>query len=379
MTDAARGFAERAATTVHVVFGPEATVIAAEPLKDWRRNRVARLRLAGAPVPTVVAKQILADDALGFTDWSSLEYIASAPNAAGVAPRFLGGDVAERIFLMEDLGGARSLDDALRESSRPAALAALDALARVTARLHAATLGDDERWFALRAARPGARPGRAVEADLWLDGAAPALGAWLAALGARPPAGLGESLERVADAYARPGRWLAFTHGDPAPTNNHLAPDGAVRLLDFEYGGPRHALYDLTAWAVLCPLPRDAVAVVRDAYRAASATALPFDAAGWDDAPFDDAWAAMAAWRAVAMLGWIGPDALTTDRPWVDAWTRREAALAAADRLRDETASTLSLAPLTAAADTIAGKMRERFPEYAGRETIPFWRALAAG
>lgn len=374
--DAAGRLAERAATTLLTTFGPDAAVVSAEPLKDWQRNRVARLRLAGAPVASVVAKQILADAALGFTDWSSLEYVGAAAGAAGVAPRFLGGDVSERIFLMEDLGSARSLDDVLREPSRSAALATLGSLARVTARLHAATLGDDERWFALRATRPGARPGRAVEADLWLDRAAPALGAWLAALGGRSPAGLGDALERVADSYARPGRWLAFAHGDPAPTNNHLAADGAVRLLDFEYGGPRHALYDVTAWAVLCPLPRDAVAAVRAAYRAALGASLPFDAAEWDGASFDAAWAAMAAWRAVAMLGWIGPDALTADRPWVEGWTRREAALAAAERLRDEAAAAPHLAPLTEAADAIARGMRGRMPEYEG-ETIPRWRAFA--
>jgi hypothetical protein len=77
------------------------------------------------------------------------------------------------------------------------------------------------------------------------------------------------------------------------------------------------------------------------------------------------------------MLGWIGPDALTADRPWVDDWTRREAALAAAERLRDEAASPALLAPLVSAAETIAGKIRERFPGYSERDTIPRWRALA--
>ena len=48
--------------------------------------------------------------------------------------------------------------------------------------------------------------------------------------------------------FGEPGPFLAFTHGDPAPTNNHVAGD-EVRLLDFEYGGFRHALYDITAWS----------------------------------------------------------------------------------------------------------------------------------
>ena len=371
--DAARRLGERAAAVVRAAFGDGASVTDVEPLKDWERSHVARLHLAGAPLATVIAKRNLGDDAHGFTDWTSLEYLAASPAAAPLVPRFIGGDVAGRLFLMEDLGGSRSLDDVLREPSRAAALTALDALARVSARLHAATRGDDERWFALRTSRPGARPGREVEADLWLDRAAPALGAWIAAFGARPPAGLDAALHAVADSYARPGAWLAFTHGDPAPSNTHLAADGSLRLIDFEYGAPRHALHDVTAWAVLCPLPRDAVAVVRDGYRAESGGAAHFDGAA-----FDDGWTAMTVWRAVSMLSSIGPDALAADRPWVEQWTRREAALVVAERLRHETVGAPDLAPVATAADAIARAMRARFPEYEGRETIPGWPAFVA-
>ena len=112
-----------------------------------------------------------------------------------------------------------------------------------------------------------------------------------------------------------------FTHGDPAPTNNHVV-GGRVTLLDFEYGGFRHALYDMTGWDTLCPLPGPVVRSMRSAYRAAmaregSATDLAGVAA--DDGAFDDAWATMSAYRAVAILGWLGPGVLRENRPWVGA------------------------------------------------------------
>jgi len=367
------GLAERAAPALRSAIGGGVRVAAVEPLKAWERNRVARLRLEeGSAPPSVIVKEILADDSLGFTDWASLEYVAAVPGAAGVAPRFLAGDVAARLFVMEDLGGSRSVDDVMREPSRAAAVAALAGLARATAQLHAATARDgDAPWAASRGALPAAWPGRAAEGAAWSRAAGPALEAWLASLGARAPAGLAGVLRALAESYAEPGPWLAFTHGDPAPSNSHVAADGTVRLLDFEYGAPRHALHDVTAWSVLCPLPADALAAVRAEYRAALGDVLPSD-----DASFDAAWATAVAWRAVRMLQWIGPDVLAADAPWVERWTRREAALAVTSRLHDETAAVPSLAPLADAAHAIAAALRARFPEYEGCETIPQWKAF---
>ncbi|HWJ22710.1 MAG TPA: hypothetical protein VNS52_10205, partial [Gemmatimonadaceae bacterium] len=156
--------------------------------------------------------------------------------------------------------------------------------------------------------------------------------------------------------------------------------DAVVRLLDFEYGGFRHALYDPTAWAVLCPLPADALAAVRDAYRAELATRAPALAG----APFDAAWAAMACWRAIAMLGWLRAAAVAENAPWVEEWTRREAAIAACERMAASVASvasvasadTRALAPLGALGASLAAAMRARWPEYEGRSTLPRWPAF---
>lgn len=326
-------------------------------LKAASRAVVARYDAVGEalPWPSVVVKFIRDDPATGFGEWAALALLGDLPGAAGVAPAFLAGASAQRVFVMEDLGPGLALDAALARD--PAA--ALVALARTMARLHAATPGAEPRFDALRRALPAAPgPHRSAEAAAWLAARERAL-AWTAALGLAPPAGLDACLEQVAARFADPGPWLALTHGDPAPSNAHFAGP-AARLLDFEYGAFRHALYDLAAWNTLCPLPQPAVALMRRVFREALAEALP--TAG-DDELFDEAWAALCAYRALAMLTWVSPAVLAADRPFVAPWTARQAVLAAAARLAAAAAPVRALAPVAALAAGLERALAARWPE----------------
>src|SRR5581483_11634345 len=107
---------------------------------------------------------------------------------------------------------------------------------------------------------------------------------------------------------------LAFSHGDPAPSNNHIASSG-VRLADFEYAGYRHALYDITAWAILCPLPWAWVNTMEQVFRRILG-ASPVWGTLVDGERYREAWAAMCAYRALAMVTWFSPDLLAQDAPW---------------------------------------------------------------
>ena len=83
-------------------------------LKSWNRNVVARcsVRPARLGVASVVVKQITSQPARGYTDWASLSFL-TALNLDGIAPRFYGGDSADGLFVMEDLGGSGSVEDAM--------------------------------------------------------------------------------------------------------------------------------------------------------------------------------------------------------------------------------------------------------------------------
>jgi hypothetical protein len=329
----------------------------------------------GEPAGSVILKQLKegVEPPTFYAEWASLEFLSELSAAREIAPRFLAGDVESRVFVMEDWGDGGTLDDRLRARDGEAAQRALVTLARQTARLHTATWGREERFESLCGALPAAgRAGRAREAEQWLA-ARPRVQEWWEATGMALPADFAASCAGIARVYAEPGPFLAFTHGDPAPTNNHVAGD-RVRLLDFEYGGYRHALYDLTAWNVLCPLPEPVVEAMIDGYRS--------DLAGVGEAAADAAlfrhdWACICGYRALAMLTWISTRTLVENASWVGDWTRREAVLVALSRLQRAARGIEALEPVAEAAANLARALQSRWPELG--EPVPDWPALQPG
>jgi hypothetical protein len=60
------------------------------------------------------------------------------------------------------------------------------------------------------------------------------------------------ALQAVAVMLAEPGPFLAYTHGDPCP-ENCCASGTTLRLIDFEFGGFRHAPLDGVGWQMAFP------------------------------------------------------------------------------------------------------------------------------
>ena len=164
--------------------------------------------------------------------------------------------------------------------------------------------------------------------------------------------------------------------GRPAGGPRRQSP--AVSLLDFEYGAFRHALYDLTAWDVLCPLPRDLLAAMRRRYRAALGLRLPRRTA--PEGAFGAAWAEMVAFRALALLSWIPTRVLDANASWVGDWTAREAILVALGRLRLALAGLAELAPIRRTAGRLELRLRARWAgdgALPGANHGPRWPALS--
>ena len=245
-------------------------------LKSWARNDVWRCRVAGGPsgLPTsVIVKHFKSEPDRGFDDWASLEFLTRAGTAPALCPQFLAGDARAQVFVIEDLREGRTLDEALVASDEKAASEAVVALADAAGRLHAATLDGHAEFDGLRDALAPREFTPISRAAAGLSAAEPDVTGWLTAVGTRVPRGLAESLAALADAVAHPGPFTTFTHGDMAPSNNHFSATG-VRLLDFEYGGVRSALYDTLLWNLFCPFPPTVIERADAAHRSALATAL---------------------------------------------------------------------------------------------------------
>ena len=335
-------------------------------IREGLRARVYRCIEASGR--SSIIKEITDEGACGFTDWASLQFLAEIPAVEGLIPRFYAGDLAEKWYQIEDLGPSRSLDDTLSGASSAAAEQQFLELARQYGRLHAAGVGREPRFAELRAQLPlGETIGCRHEAARW-HGARSKIDAWLEALAITAPSGWESTLGAISERYADPGPFLTFTHGDPAPTNNHVGDDG-VRLLDFEYGAYRHALYDLTAWWALCPLPPALVARMQAAYQE---TTLPQLA---DDRAFREGWAMLCAYRALAMLTWIPPRVLEKDHPWAGDWTARSAVVTAVQRLRPAVEGVGWLEPVLRVAEGLEAELLRRFPELdGGRPDFPALR-----
>jgi len=380
--------AQKAAVVVSRQVGRSVVLATPQLLKDKTRSLIVRCTVqdagwtAGATTDrpaAVIIKYMRDNPQLGFSEWASLAYLATLPAAHTLVPRFLGGDVDERFFVMTDLGDGQSLEAILQRKDKEVALATLRDLAICMARLHAATLiteeTTEEAFATIRHRLPDAAGlGRQTEAAHWRQ-QAPKMMQWFAAAAVPLPAGFMACLQRIADLYACPGPFLAFTHGDPAPSNNHIGAK-QVHLVDFEYGDFRHALYDITGWSILCPLPAACVQMMKDAFQAELAILSP---AVRDPVQYTQAWAMMCAFRALALLTWLPLETLHTNQPWVDTqWTSRHAVLAAMARLHEGTTQIAELAPLCEAAAGLAQALGQRWPEFANcRDLSPQWPVFA--
>ncbi len=360
--DRVRLLAEQAASLVQGHVGPGAALH--DPLLVAARERslVVRCAVTGWDgVDALVFKRNEGDDARGFTDWTSLAFLSTLAEATGLAPRFYAGDVQARLFVMEDLGRSHSLEDVLGGGDTTAVVDVLEALAASMARLAVATRGQEEVFERMRAGLPGAAElGRRREATRWLEALARVV-QWAETLGLRLPRGFEGACAHIAGVFADPGAYLAFSHGDPAPSNNHIAPR-RVSLIDFEYGGYRHVLYDITAWTILCPLPMGWVRAMERVFRRVLG-ASPMTRALVEDGQYQEAWAAMCAYRALAMISWFSPDILARDRAWTPGWTRRAALISTTLRLHQASAGIAAFAPLADLGAQMAAALQARWPE----------------
>jgi hypothetical protein len=328
---------------------------APELLKDETRSVVVRAQVRGGPMPSVILKHFRDDVVCGLDDWAGAEFLTR--RGVELGPRFLAGDVAARLFVLEDLGRGPTLEALLRGGDARAAHGGLMATARHTGQLHVKTLGTQATYDLVRQALPP-RPERVrVENARFLLDNEGRLLRWLAAVGAEAAPGTHEDLEEVARALVDPGPLLAFTHGDMAPSNVLFTP-GGPRLLDFEYAGMRHALYDALMWLVTVPFPDELVSRADITYRI---TLSAHCEAAQEDSVWARARATVALARTVNLFQWHPPRVLEEDREWAPGLSARAALLHHLARCRALLAPAEGFPGLARTLETLEARLRERW------------------
>lgn len=233
---------ESAAGVLSARFGTPVQVTGYDVLRTGR-SKVARLRLAGAPVASTIAK-LAGDDGreLFHNEYAGLAFLAGLPAPPAVVPKYHGGDTELGFVLLEDFGAEHSLADVLlrgdAETARRAMFGYVDALLGV----HLPTFGRGEEYAALRASLSEAGGGMAMTVAATWEAVTNGIAELDQALDAEPAEPAKEWIAKVLEDETG---WHAFTVNDCCPDNNQVDADGRVRLFDLEFCHVRHALIDL--------------------------------------------------------------------------------------------------------------------------------------
>ena len=181
--------------------------------------------------------------------WAREPAALEALAGSRAAPELLGVLDDPRLVVMEDLGRAPHVADALLGSDPARAVTALEGWVDALARLH---LAGDDAVLDTFGRRLGARS--AEMGTHWmpehLAGAARTHGSIAGRLGLRMPEEVANALADLASGFAVSA--VALTPGDTCPDNNVVLPDG-VRLLDFEGAEIRHLVWDVAYLRVPWP------------------------------------------------------------------------------------------------------------------------------
>jgi hypothetical protein len=112
---------------------------------------------------------------------------------------------------------------------------------------------------------------------------------------------------------------LTLIHGDPCPDNSLLVGD-QIRLIDYEFSRPSHALLDGIYWRIGFPtcwcagrIPTDVISRVDAAYRIELGNSIPL---ALDDTAYRIELTYMSAVWLFTCLSWRLDEALKGDEKW---------------------------------------------------------------
>jgi hypothetical protein len=307
-----------------------------------------------------------------FSDWAGTQLFASLPNSGEYALRLYGGDREAGVIVLEDLGDGEALVDRLMGDDPARAEEGLRLLAECLGKMHAATMGQQDRYQQYRDAL-----GPRVSDRFWRDlrEHRERLLRGFQAIGIKPAPGFDEEFEQVVASVADPGPFLAYVHGDPCPDNCRIV-GGKLRLFDFETGGFRHALTDAvygripfpTCWCVN-RLPAHVAPMMEVSYRAQIVRACP---AAEDDERFRRELVHCCAAWLICNGTWMLDDARKDDWRWgISTWRQR--VLVRLDALADTTEQFGHLHAMGDTARRCAQRLREIWPPEA--DQMPLYPA----
>ncbi|HLH90349.1 MAG TPA: hypothetical protein VKX28_18005 [Xanthobacteraceae bacterium] len=339
---------------------------------EERRNFIARARAAyddGSTRPVIVKMtrsprydpaSEKALESFGLVrEWTATALIAAHAPGRHHGATLLAGDVARGLLVFEDLGADRRLlADVLQQGTAVEAERGLALYASALGRLHADTAACAEAHEAtfqliFGAGRPRRPMGWRVENEA---------AAVVELIGGAPPA---SELALLSSRLADPGPWQCLSHGDPCP-DNALIMDESIRLVDYEFARPGHALLDGIYWRIGFPTcwcagrtPDDVARRIDEIYRAELARTMPV---ARDDRAYRVETAYVAAIWLFTRLCWRLDRVLKEDDQW-GIWSKRGRLLWYLEFVIAVTAAADVLPGINASASEWLAALRHRWPD----------------
>lgn len=334
-------------------------------IKDSERSKVIKLLLSlDNKDISLILKIIKQDQTCGFNDYAGAKFISEI--ISDNSPRFFYGNPNKKLFIVEDLGTDINIDVLLKGDDLNKAKDYLVKLSKLSAQIYLKSKNKENKFKQIRSLLPQSyQYGIDIESDNFTE-AINKIKDWFTNQNINIDSGFDLQAEIINEKYRNPDNYLAFSHGDMAPTNN-LIKNQRFYLIDFEYSGYRHMLYDLTAWNVLCPLPEIIIEEMKNTFYL---TIKDSEKISYQD--FDREWHLISVWRGLTILSWFSTDIISENKIWVDQWTRREAFISALRRGIFSLNNLSDLSQIKKTLEILENKLSKQW-NYQNINTIPKW------
>lgn len=257
------------------------------PQSRWRH--IYRYRRVDGPdgVPeALIAKKAAdrewSDGKETLTEWACLQFLSEEMGDSCPAPRSYGGDRQVPFFVMEDMGEGQDLLTILRGNDIERAKRVLIKFARGLGRIHAHTIGKEEKLVSIRNSIESIHRTITSPDELYRN-YSKKLSDLCNAAGIEPDPRAHEELKALVRFRDPANPYRALTHWDLYPVNIYDSTERSkVFLYDYEFGRFEHLMVDafqirvyLDLWTEVSCFPDELMLEMENEYRAELASGCP--------------------------------------------------------------------------------------------------------
>ncbi len=240
-----------------------------------------------------------------LNEWACLEFLTQLAGQASYGPRLLASSREHNFIILEDFGKHPTVLDLLQGNDSDSAQNGLVAIGTFLGKMQAAAYGRENEFTAIQSRLNAASP--LSDSTLDFRKKVERFQDCFATLRFQPAASFWQALQDLEQTIHGPTPIRTFIHADAGP-HNFLYMDGAVQLLDYEFGTYHHGLLDVVSARLGFPhtgqvqtVPADFARELERAYQKEMIAVIPqiSDEAFFSKALVD----ACAHW---ALSRWIG-------------------------------------------------------------------------